>query len=520
MSDPVSLLALPARLLAHPDSTVATYPGRAPRTYRQLHGDLTALAGALRARGVRPGMRLGIWMRNSYEWLVADLALLELRCVSVALPDELAKDHLTSEVERLGLHGVLCDPGQGPALPWVWAVGEHERFAPRQVELEACADLEVPAWTFSSGTTGRLRCIETDRRGVEALVTIIRDTFEVGASDRFLVFLPMASFQQRFLLYATLWQGVQLAITEPKHLLPAMKAHAPTVLIAPPSLFEALAGRVAAMPPWRRALVAGALAVSSVLPGALRARLRRALGRRLGDALGGSTRLRISGMAPISRETLRTFARLGLPITEVYGMTECGMIAWNTPRAHRMGAVGRPLGDAEVTLAEDGEVLVRRAVQPTRRYLFEPVEAADSATYRGGGTIATGDLGRLDADGYLYLTGRKKNVIVSSTGEKLSPEPLEAELRAIPAVEHAVFVQRAGRLALVCRIEPDADRDAVTRGVAAKLHRAVGGLAAAELVVTSEPFTVASGLVTPNLKVRRDAVAARVLGGEATREAR
>ena len=513
MTAEVCLLDLTARLLRHADSTVATVPGQATRTYRQLHDDVKRLAARLGGAGLRPGMRVGVWMANSYEWLVADLSLLELRCISVALPVEAAQDGLAAEVKRLGLHAVLCDPGDAPDETWAWrGGGDGAGFAPRAVPFEERTDLAVPAWTFSSGTTGRLRCIETDRRGVEALVSIIGETFRVDDQDRFLLFLPMHSFQQRFLLYATLWHGVHVTITEPRHLLTAMVAAGPTLLIAPPSLFEAMARRVTALPPRQRWALRVGLGLARLLPAGLASRLRRALGRPLREALGGRTRLLISGMAPISESALATFERLGMPITEVYGMTECGMIAWNTASERRLGAVGRPLRDARVTLGDDGEVLVQRSAQPTRRYLFED-EAADG-TYRGDGLIATGDLGRLDADGYLYLTGRKKNIVVTATGEKLSPEPLEAELRAIPSVDHAVFVQRGGRLAVVCRVDAGADAAAVTRAVSARLQDARNGLSAAEVVVTAEPFTVASGIITANLKVRRDALAARFFDGQ------
>jgi long-chain acyl-CoA synthetase len=508
----VDLRSLVDRLLTFSDSVVRDFPAQRAATYAQLHQMVRRLAAVLEQRGVAPAMRIGVAMENSSSCLALDLALLERRCVSVTLPPEIVAGGLPEAVERYDLTAVVCDEGVASQAPWMCTPGSLGDLVPRSTR-SAPADprFDVPAWVFSSGTTGRLRCIETYRPGIEALVDTICRTFTIAPDDHLLVFLPMHSFQQRFLLYAALWNGLQVTITSPRHLLPALARCAPTIIIAPPSLYEAFARRLDMAPPARRAATHAARLFARRLTGPLRASAIRVLGAPLRAALGGRTRLLISGMAPIGAHVLRLFEDFGLPITEVYGMTECGMIAWNTPGATRLGSVGRPLADAEVRIAADGEVLVRRREQPSRRYLFEDAQRA-CETYGGDGVIATGDLGHFDADGFLYLSGRKKNLLIMPTGEKFSPEPIERELQGLDGIAHALVLARARAIAVVCstcaEAADSAELEARVRDV---LRRVRPELALVPIVVTAEQLTVENGLLTSNLKPRRDAIAARFL---------
>lgn len=510
----IDLRLLVERLASFPTSTVQDFPGNfGKRTYLELQAAVRQITATLKGRGVEPGMRLGLVMANSFECLALDLAVLELRCVSVMLPAELLVDGLADAIERFDLHAAICDAAPASAAPWIATPSSLRALGLREPRQPASdPDFNVPAWVFSSGTTGRLRCIETYRRGIETLVSTIIETFSVGPGDHFLLFLPMHSFQQRFLLYATLWNGVNLTISSPRYLLRALSACQPTFVIAPPSLYEAFAQRINLLPRPQRAVFQLGMAIAPLLPPILRAPIRRRLATPLRAALGGRTRLLISGMAPISPHGLRVFEAVGLPITEVYGMTECGMISWNTETTRRLGSVGRPLPDAQVTLAGDGEILVRRRAQPSKRYLFE--DPSLSGTYIDDHVIATGDLGRFDADGFLYIVGRKKNLLVLRTGEKLSPEPMERELQGLGGVEHALMLQDRQGIALVCSVSAGAVPEAVERTVRDLLKGRWPELALTRLVLTREPLTVENGLLTSNLKPRRDAVAARFLAPE------
>jgi long-subunit acyl-CoA synthetase (AMP-forming) len=512
----MQLCGLKQRLLSHPRCTVWEYRGgvRHEVTFPGLAADVDRAVERLRAAGTRAGMRVGVLAANRYEWVVFDLALIELRCVTVALVDEVVTDGLEAAADRFRLHLVVTDRRPEPKPAWVLPIEPSPGRAEARTSLPIEEDpgFDTPAWVFSSGSSGRVKAITTRRQGVEALVENLPRAFELRTDDRFLMFLPMSSFQQRFLLYGCLWNGVNLIITEPRFLFGALKHLSPTILLAPPAFFEAIITRVRNASPPRRWLLGAVTGLSGWLPSArLRGLLAAAVSRPLRTTLGGRVRLMITGMAPVKAGTLAFFDRLGMPLYEVYGMTECGMIAWNTLAARRVGSVGQPLADAEVTIAPDGEVVVKRSAQPTSGYLFEPSDEDERQTYLDPDTVATGDVGRFDTDGFLYLLGRKKNVIVTSGGAKIHPEVIEGRINRCPDVERSVvFGTDEDFLAAV--VVPAVDSPESRRRIQAHVDAVNGNLPAGSCVgrvVFSPHLTREDGMLTANLKLDRKAIAAR-----------
>jgi long-subunit acyl-CoA synthetase (AMP-forming) len=521
----MQLTRLVERLDAHPGCTVVEYLGAESRsrTFPELRDDVAAAAARLRMAGVSPGMRVGILAGNCYQWIVHELAVIELRGVVVALADAVMSGGIETVAERLRLHLIVTDR-DCPGRP-SWLVPMHEANPPASVrtavEYTADSEYRMPALVFSSGSFGHHKTIMTSRGGVEQLVGNLPLAFELQDGDRFLVFLPMDSFQQRFLIYGCLWNGVNLVISEPRFLFEALKRHPPTILLAPPAFFEAIAARVRNVPRRTETLLKALHACRERIPlQSLRAALARLTSRRLRDALGGQVRLMITGMAPSRRNTLELFDRIGLPVYEVYGMTECGMIAWNTPRARRLGSVGKPLADAKVTIAADGEVLVTRAVQPTLGYLGEDTSEDQRQTYRGGGTIGTGDIGRFDADGFLYLEGRKKNIIVTAGGVKLHPEAIEQRLNASDDIGQSVVFGTGGALTavVVARSDTPDVRERI-RGFVEAINRDIDSEASIAHIVFCEPLTSENGMLTANLKLNRKAIEARFESADVAEDA-
>jgi long-chain acyl-CoA synthetase len=521
----MQLIKLVNRLDAHPDCTVVEYLGSESRsrTFPELKRDVAATVTRLRAAGIKPGMRVGVLAGNCYPWIVYELAVVELRGVVVALADAVMSGGIEAIVEKLRLHLIVTDRDLPGRPAWLVPIHEGNPVARVRSEVDYSEDpeYETPAWVFSSGSSGYHKSIKTCRAGVEQLVANLPLAFELRGGDRFLVFLPMDSFQQRFLIYGCLWNGVSLVVSEPRFLFEVLKRHPPTILLAPPAFFEAIAARFRNLPRRTATLLKVLQACRERIPlPKLRAALARLSSRRLRDALGGQVRLMITGMAPSRRSTLQLFDRIGMPIYEVYGMTECGMIAWNTPRARRLGSVGRPLADAEVRIAADGEVLVTRAVQPTVGYGGEESDDEQLQTYRGGGTIATGDIGRFDTDGFLYLEGRKKNIIVTAGGVKLHPEAIEHRLDVSDDIGQSVVFGRGGALTAVVVATSDTPevRERI-RGFVDGVNRDLDSEARIERVVFSAPLTRENGLLTANLKLNRGAIEARFEAADAAEDA-
>jgi long-chain acyl-CoA synthetase len=203
----------------------------------------------------------------------------------------------------------------------------------------------------------------------------------------------------------------------------------------------------------------------------------------------------------------------GLPLFQLYGLTESGFIAWNRPGANRVGSVGRPVFADSVRIAGDGEIMVRWPRPQSPGYLGEPA-AVESAAYRPDGWIATGDFGRLDDDGFLYVTGRKKDIIITRGGHKIAPSPIEQQILADPGVAQAVLVG-GGELSYVgavIALRGHAGDDAAGR-VRKHVDQINAGLPTASRIVrvlfTREQFTRENGLMTTTLKVNRQAVARR-----------
>jgi long-subunit acyl-CoA synthetase (AMP-forming) len=368
---------------------------------------------------------------------------------------------------------------------------------------------------FSSGTSGQIKALLLSRAGVDATIDALAKDWELGDDDGILVALPLSIFQQRLMIYAALRKGTQILLTDPANLFRSFKVLRPTVVLGPPALVETAESRFLALPPRRRRVLLALSRGLRIVPAArLRARLRRRLFRDTSEAFGGRIRVLLTGSAPAKRSTLEFYELAGLPLFQAYGLAEVGFIAWNRPGRNRLGSVGRPLIPASVSIAEDEEILVSTP-HPQALGYFGLNRAEAELTFLPDGRIATGDLGRLDRDGYLYITGRKKSVILLQSGEKINPEPLELELSRTADVERAVVLgggELRGLAAVVaiaadCSAEREAALRAELRVVIDDLNSRVKPASRiVRWIVTRAAFRPETGLLTRNLKIDRRAV--------------
>ena len=257
------------------------------------------------------------------------------------------------------------------------------------------------------------------------------------------------------------------------------------------------------------------LVVAKLLPLLPSEQMRRALGRRLFpdfySQFGNRIRLLITGMAPIRAEIGKFFARLGLPLAESYGMVEAGSVTYRTANSREYGSVGKLLEGIEVSFTAEGEIIVHRNDPLTLRY-FQCAEGENERTFVGPGTVATGDIGKLDADGNLYLLGRKKELIITAGGLKVHPEVMEQELNGCPDVSHSVIFLKpdAAHLTCVVDLHPPGDEEAKMR-----VRKFVAGLKSTkkaaqfvEVIFADAPFTKENGMLRPNLKIDRKRIVA------------
>jgi len=229
---------------------------------------------------------------------------------------------------------------------------------------------------------------------------------------------------------------------------------------------------------------------------------------------GGRMRLLVTGMAPIRRNIGSFFARMQLPLCESYGMVEAGSITFRSARSRDYGSVGKLLRGIAVSIEPDGEIIVSRDKPMTLRY-FQCADGENERTFVAPGKIATGDMGRLDDDGNLYLLGRKKELLITPGGVKLHPESIEQELNNSPDVAHSVLFMRPNAAHLTCVVDltPPGGEEARARVTKFANNLPVAKKAApfVEVIFADEAFTTENGMLRPNLKIDRKAIAARYL---------
>jgi long-chain acyl-CoA synthetase len=483
-SAPFTLEELPRALARGAGHGVISYRGDRPSKtgYAALLAEVDRLKADLARCGVGAGDRVGLAGTNSCEWIAADLALIGLGCVSVVFPWEMIQqDPLEQLGARYQLDAFLFvqKPAGGPALPaWAACLQDAHLQLRKRGGNEGRAPFPGDVFTlvFSSGTTGKRKCLLMSRKGIESCVAQSAAAWQVEAADNFLLFMPFSTMQQRIMAYLAILHGFDVSVVSPERLFRALRELQPTLFIAPPSFLDAVEKQ----------------------GGDPRARL------------GGRMRMLITGSAPSRRATLDYFVDAGVPLYEVYGLTEFGWIAMNLPGARRVGAVGRPAPGVSVEIADDGEIVVASAAPQTFGYRYDG-EDEQASVYLPGERIATGDTGRIDEDGYLHLSGRKKNVIVMKSGYKVNPEAIEEKLQGIDALRRvAVLSDGSSMLACVAWID-DPGSSGARAGIEAAIERLNRILPPPErigrlLLRDAAELTVESGLLTRNFKLNRAAV--------------
>ena len=347
---------------------------------------------------------------------------------------------------------------------------------------------------------------------MESTLPPICDAIGLEPHDRLLLFLPMSNFQQRTMCYAAIWYDFDIIITDYVQLLASIKRLQPTILIAPPMYFQMIYTRFANFPDARKALWTILGNLLSLLPvAALRRKLAESLFGEFYQQFGGRMRVLITGMAPIKRDVAEFFARMQLPLCESYGLVETGSLTYRPAGSKKYGSVGKPLGGVRIEFGDDGEVIVQRDCSLTKCY-FQSADGENERTFIGPGRIATGDIGMLDKDGYLYLLGRKKELIVTAGGYKIHPEIVEGELATCADIAQAAVFLKPGAATLVCVAALNQPESEAAQARTRDFVRAMKTTKASQIgdiIFAEAPFSVDNGLLRPNMKLDRRKIAAK-----------
>ena len=534
-----------------------------------------ALANAFLRLGARKGERIALVSENRWEWIVTDFAVLAMGAADVPLYPTLTGEQIAEQIRDAGCHiAVVSTRAQFEKLSAVRektdleyivtmdAVDAYGAISLRDLleEADGFSAGRDPAFDamvrsvepgdlatiiYTSGTTGEPKGVMLTHGNFAANQNFAPADFPFDASDACISFLPLSHVTARALDYVMYNFGAQVAYCSQFDRLPeAMRTIRPTVLVGVPRVFEKIRYEVerrAGESPVKKRLLAWALKAGERhagivydgrLPGSLVWKLANKLAySKVREAFGGRVRVFVSGGAPLGIDTARWFASAGIALWEGYGLTETSpVIALNTPLRHRIGSAGVPIGNVELKFAEDGELLVR-GPSVFGGYWQKPEASAEC--FDREGWFHTGDIAHRDADGFLFITDRKKELLKTSGGKIVAPQPIENKLKNNPLIANAALVgdrhkflcaliapnfaaleewarqhgiQTGSRAALVADARIVALYDEAIR----KVNRELANFETIKRFrIVADEWTQETGELTPSMKIKRRVLNAR-----------
>ncbi|MEU7528120.1 long-chain fatty acid--CoA ligase [Saccharothrix sp. NPDC042600] len=543
-------------------------------TARDFAAQVLAVAKGLIAAGLQPGERVGLMSKTRYEWTLLDFAIWQAGGVTVPiyetssaeqvewiLSDSAAKAVVVeTPAHRATVDSVVAGLPEvrnvwtldGPNADSAGAIDELTALGAsvtdddaRARRKEVGAD-DTATIVYTSGTTGKPKGCELTHRNllseVRADIAAFPQLMQAGSS--LLVFLPLAHILARAIALCGVYTRVTLGHTaDVKNLVEDLQSFRPTFVVAVPRVFEKVyngakqkahaAGKGKIFDAAEATAVAYSQAQSNGGAG-LGLKVKHALFAKLvysklQAALGGRCIAAVSGGAPLGERLAHFFRGVGVPVLEGYGLTETSAAACvNTESAFRVGTVGRPVAGTSVRIGEDGEILIKGEIV-FRSYWNNETATAEALE---DGWFHTGDLGELDDEGYLKITGRKKEIIVTAGGKNVSPAVLEDRLRAHPLISQCMVVGDAQPfIGALITIDPEffpawkeqngkpasatvadlIDDDTLRGTIQAAVDEANQAVSKAEAIkkfrILPVDFTEAGGEMTPSLKLRRAVVA-------------
>ena len=543
-----------------------------PISSREFGISVARIAHTLHAWGIRPGDRIAILSENRPEWPIADMASLLLGAVTVPLYTTLTAEQTAFVLNDAGcraiflssdqqLHKILSilhqtqmekivvmDPvefngdlasfaGKCVTMNNITLQGPESLGAEIETKAHSIAPDDLATIVYTSGTTGTSKGAMLTHGNIASNISCSLLGFNMRPGLISISFLPLCHITARHVDFSMLYHGVTLAYCPFLDRLPASLLEVqPSIFVAVPRVYEKIYAQAEqkAKALHKRAIFDWALSVGrahkpEILAGKTPTSRRWRLANKLvfskiREGMGGNVETFISGGAPLGRELAEWYADAGIRIHEGYGLTETSpVIAVNTPANHRIGTVGKILPNLEVRIAEDGEILVK-GPSVFKGYWNRPEETKAALV---DGWFKTGDIGNIDADGYLSVTDRKKDLIKTSGGKFIAPQPIENSLKLNPLVGIAAILgdrrkfpavmispnfgpleewARENEIPFTSRAELIANPkvQALYEGIVEGIN---GNLARFEklkrVLVVADEFTADNGVLTPTMKLRR-----------------
>src|SRR5271165_2065353 len=544
--------------------------GWVPISSAELYRNVGGLAQTLASWGIGKGDRVAILSENRPEWTATDFAILSLGAVTVPIYATQTADQTAFILNDSGSRAIAVSTQAQlekvltiqPHTPveriLVMDAVETARATPMQrvmlhgptefdPEFEASARAvkpgDIATIIYTSGTTGTPKGAVLTHGNMASNIECSLEGFVLEKEAVSVSFLPLSHVTARHVDFALLYRGVTLAYCPEITQLPQALAEVrPLIFVGVPRVYEKIRQQVivkaASFPKnaiYRWALATGRAHRDQILAGIRPKSPAWALANRLlyskvRAGMGGKAQIFISGGAPLGREMAEWYADIGIRVYEGYGLTETSpVIAVNTPAAHKLGTVGKPLSNLEVRIAADGEILVR-GPSVFKGYWNHPEETRNAFV---DGWFKTGDIGHLDSEGYLSITDRKKDLIKTSGGKFIAPQPIESRLKLNPLIGTAVVIgdrrkfpavlisphfpaledwARANEIPFGSREElvNDPKVQALYEGIVEEMNKSLARFEKLKRVlVVDEELSAADGTLTHTFKVRRKGIEER-----------
>ena len=473
---------------------------RKEKSYTEVLFDVKKSVAFFKDKGIKKGDRIGLSSKNCYNWLLVDLASLYMGCVIVPFDvnyrnsSQWFLDYYELKVLFLDIldYDHIQEKTINLSEEFNWDLYKPIETKPHYYEPK-----EIIAFKFTSGTTSSPKAIETQRYSVDDCIVNIQKMFTHTTSDKLLLFMPLYLLQQRFFIYSSILFEYELVLISFEHVFYALVKEQPTVVLGVPHLWETFhkncLDKLTQDEKLNKAfqLFKAEKTKEKFLPF-------------LND-LGGNIRYCWTGSAPISDVTLDFFETLNIPIYQGYGMSETGIISKNYPEYNKTGSVGKLLDNREIRIDESGEILIKNLFPINTKYYKQETSCK---VYLKDGFVATGDIGFVDDDGYLFITGRKKDMIVFSNGKKIWPNKIEKFLETQTAMikNCIVYGEKQTHLVALLMIREEKNKNDIHKKVLSLNKQLNPDERIINYQIINNELSIENGFLSAQGKIKRDAV--------------
>ncbi len=390
--------------------------------FKQLIPQVLQVLAFFNSKNIKQGDKVGIIGTNALEWVVIDLACIAAGIITVPFDPAIHYDvdELITEFQLpLLLSNIEAYNNKEMVYSFIHVCNQQQvkndsTILPVQYNAQ-----DVLTYKFTSGSTQRPKVIGAMKQSTDAAITFVQQILQHSKNDRVMIFLPLHTYQQRYWIYSAILFDFTIILVPKEYVFHAIKIDKPTVIMGVPFFFETIMKNFVAEMEDEGPMTDDMLKNS------------------FQQQLGGKIRYLWTGSAPLGTGTLSFYEKMEVPLYQGYGMNETCIVSKNYFGNNKTGSVGKLLPGKQVKFDEQHQLLVK-SEYPVNTCYYRALPEDNTATFLDDGYVATGDQGYLDEDGYLFITGRTKELIVLANAIKIHPAPLEKKIETSPLIKHCL----------------------------------------------------------------------------------